>query len=234
MIVLKDIREFKFWVRPDSSDHKALKEVILRNSYQRRNFQIDPGEKWMDLGGNIGAFSILAASKGAFVKTYEPDPESSNLLQQNVEINGFKNRIEIHQKAVLTTPEKSITLHVNSANKNYWRNSVIKTWRGGNDVEVQAVHFAAIYRGENLKIDIEGSEMPLLEMMIDFMTPGTFPNKMVFEWSFDIDNSIPRFKNVIEKLKKEYPSVIYGKFDETQPIWPSNWFPPAKMVWCKK
>jgi hypothetical protein len=140
----------------------------------------------------------------------------------------------MNQKAVLTTPEKSIMLHVNSANKNYWRSSVIKTWRGGFDVEVQAVHFAAIYRGENLKIDIEGSEMPLLEMMIDFMTPGTFPNKMVFEWSFDIDNSIPRFKNVIEKLKKEYPLVTYGKFDETQPIWPSNWFPPAKMVWCKK
>lgn len=227
--IVRQFGKFKFFIREGSSDEKAIKEVILKNAYQRKNFRIEPGERWLDLGGNIGAFTVLAASLGAKVRTFEPDPISFAILKRNLELNGLTSNVELNLGAVLVTPEPKIVLHVNSANKNYWRSSVLKTWRGGFDVEVPAFQFRQIYRPEeNIKMDIEGYEMPLLESMQEF------PQKMVFEWSFDIDNSILRYKNVIEKLKKIYPEVIYGKFDESKPVWPSNWFPPAKMVWCKK
>ena len=59
------------------------------------------------------------------------------------------------------------------------------------------------------------------------------PPRMVFEWSFDIDASIPRFRAVAAKLLGHYGSVVYGKFDEAQPKWRGEWFPPCRTVWCQ-
>lgn len=69
--------------------------------------------------------------------------------------------------------------------------------------------------------------MPILEAM-----NARWFDRLVFEWSFDIDRSIPRFNAVVEKLATLYKTVWFGSFDQTQPSWPGSWFPPARNVWC--
>jgi FkbM family methyltransferase len=57
----------------------------------------------VDLGGNIGLFSLLAAVShpGAEIHAYEPGPPNLRLFEMNLLANpGFKNRIHLHKKAV--------------------------------------------------------------------------------------------------------------------------------------
>ena len=74
------IKGVKFWHRPGFSDLKTFEEVIGRSVYQKRGMTILPGERWMDCGGNVGAFTLMACSLGADVVTYEPDPYNCEMI----------------------------------------------------------------------------------------------------------------------------------------------------------
>jgi hypothetical protein len=80
-----------------------------------------------------------------------------------------------------------------------------------------------------VKIDIEGAEIEILEQM-DWK--GTKVNKMVFEYSFDIDSYIPRFLKIIEKLRTYFDMVHYTKVKETELHY--KYFPAATLVFCMK
>ncbi|HSC14599.1 MAG TPA: FkbM family methyltransferase [Gammaproteobacteria bacterium] len=216
-----------FLTRPGSSDIKSIREVVEKRSYHKRAFEL--GERpWIDLGANVGAFTVLAASLGQRVTAYEPDPDNFALLEQNVEQNKLGRLVELKQLAVVASDATKVRFHVNSARGNFWRNSTVKVWRGGYSIDVPAVHFSKALDGaHDVKMDIEGAEMPILEAMTE--RPGP---RLVFEWSFDIDRSVPRFRAVVEKLRSWYGSVTYGKFDETVPMWGESWFPPCRTVWC--
>lgn len=225
-LFLHEARGVKFLVRKGTSDIKSVTEVVEKLAYRRKGFELE-SDAWLDLGANIGAFTCLVASLGAKVRAYEPDPVCFAILEQNVRLNKLQN-VELVQAAVTTSTQSHAVLHLNSANGNYWRNSLVKTWRGGEDVSVPTVALASLpVAGFDCKMDIEGSEMPVLEA----------PNlptwrRLVFEWSFDVDPSIPRFGAVVKKLRSRYSDVRYPKFDETQPVWGTSWFPPCRTVWC--
>jgi len=215
-------------IRPDSSDIKSINEVVGKHSYEKQGITLDAGDSWIDLGANIGAFTVLAASKGCKVTAYEPDPVSWRMTKENLKINGLE--AEVINAAVTTTTSNNAAFYVNSARKNYWRNSLVKQWRGGKTIKVKTLNFKdCLYTGAHIKMDIEGSEFPILESL-DYSKIGN----LVFEWSFDVDPSIPRFKQVIEKLNAEYSKVTYAKFDETYNEWQASWFPPCKTIYCVK
>ena len=96
--------DLKFYVREGTSDEKAFREVIEKNSYQRKYFQIESGEEWIDLGGNVGAFALMVLKNNAKVKIYEPDPFSCRMIEKNLKLNNFD--ADIIQKAVVSSDEK--------------------------------------------------------------------------------------------------------------------------------
>lgn len=227
---LTKMGHLKFLVRKGSSDIKAIEEVVKRRGYRRSGFEVD-GPKWIDLGANVGAFAILAAFGGAKVIAYEPEPATFEILKRNVALNGFEDQITLYNRAVVADPSKKyVAFSVNSANGNYWRSSTVHKWRGGELMSVRAEHWTtAVKQGWDVKMDIEGAEMPVLEAMVK---AGQLPPRLVYEWSFDIDGSIPRFQGVVAGLRKAYKNVAYSRFDETVPVWGASWFPPCRTVWC--
>lgn len=96
----------KFYYRPNTSDIKTIKEVVERNCYEKTYFKIENREHWIDLGGNIGAFTMLAIYKGATIDVYEPDEVHCDLIKKNLELNGFK--ANIIQKAVVIDDSKKL------------------------------------------------------------------------------------------------------------------------------
>lgn len=50
------INRIQFYYRDGFSDKKTFDEVIGNQTYLKKGMQILPGEKWMDCGGNVGAF----------------------------------------------------------------------------------------------------------------------------------------------------------------------------------
>lgn len=223
------IRGFEFWIRPGYSDLKTFEEVIGRKTYLKRGMTILPGEKWMDCGGNVGAFAILASNLGASVTVYEPDPYCCEMIEKNLRLNGFQ--AEIKQTALVHDDRKSVTLFIGN-NNNVWRNSIVKKWNKLG-IKVPCSNFdEEAKQFDACKMDIEGAEMPILENTnIEF-------NKLVYEWSFDIDPSLTRLWNVIDQQKYIYRveaawnSIRYSQRDYER--WQPQWFPACTNVFCYK
>lgn len=192
-----------FLAREGTSDEKTFDEVIVRNVYEKPYFKIEEGEHWIDLGGNVGAFTLKAISKGATTDIYEPDPFNCKMIERNLKLNGFD--ANIIQKAVVANDKKKMTMYVGN-NMQVWRNSLYKDW-GNQKFTIDCVHFTEVFKNTTdcCKMDIEGAEMSILESM------SLTPKKMVFEWSLDIDRSLTRYRGIIDKMLTVYPNVHYKK-----------------------
>jgi FkbM family methyltransferase len=59
-----------------------------------------PGDVFVDVGANIGAYTVLAASAGARCVTFEPVPDTFKSLQANVRINAISDRCQLYNVAV--------------------------------------------------------------------------------------------------------------------------------------
>jgi len=59
----------------------------------------------LDVGSHVGAFSInlALARPDVYVECYEPSPDTSRYLQQNVERNDLRDRVRVHQRAMAGT-----------------------------------------------------------------------------------------------------------------------------------
>ena len=221
------INGIQFYYRENTSDLKTFEEVIRKDVYRKKGMTIEAGEHWIDCGGNVGAFTLLACSLGAKVTVYEPDPHNCKMIEKNLRLNGFT--AEVICAGLVHNNLKKVNLYVGN-NGNVWRNSMFKNWNG-KGLKVDCVNFdEVIPDGVCIKIDIEGAEMPILET-----TKRTF-KKLIFEWSFDIDPSLPRFWNIIEKLQKNQKVMSIGntaKFvSRDYDTWQKSWFPACTNVFC--
>jgi len=194
-----EIKGIKFFYREGMSDIRTFDEVLGNGVYLKKGMTIQHGEKWIDCGGNVGAFTLLACSKGAKVTVYEPDPYNCEMIQKNLKLNGFE--AEVKQFALVHDNTKELTLFIGN-NGNVWRNSIVKKWNN-KGIKVPCVNFDEAAKDfDCCKMDIEGAEMLILEN-----TQKVF-SKLVYEWSLDIDRSINRLRVLIEKQKKQYNTII--------------------------
>jgi FkbM family methyltransferase len=213
----------KFYYRPNTSDIKTIIEVVERGVYEKKYFKIQKGEHWVDLGGNIGAFTLLALSKGATVDVYEADNEHCELIKMNLALNELT--ANVINKAVVHDDTKEIYLNIQK-NGNTWRNSIVKNWGGGKK-KIECINIETILNNNVCcKMDIEGSEMLILE------TIKSMPKKIVYEWSFDIDDNIDRYRNVLKKMISNYENVKHNSIKDEHKIWQKAWFPPCRNVYC--
>jgi FkbM family methyltransferase len=222
-----EINGIRFFYRENTSDLKTFEEVIRKDVYRKKGMTIENGEKWVDCGGNVGAFTLLACSLGAKVKVFEPDPNNCKMIEKNLLLNNFD--ADLVCAGLIHNDRKTANLYVGN-NGNVWRNSMFKNWNG-KGLKVDCVNFdESVEDGVCVKMDIEGAEMPILEN-----TNKKF-KKLVFEWSFDIDPSLPRFWNIIEKLQREYEIASIGNTAKFQSrdydVWQKSWFPACTNVFC--
>ena len=219
-------KEIRFLCREGTSDLKTFEEVIVRNVYEKKYFKIEAGEHWIDLGGNVGAFAIQAIRKGATVDIYEPDPYNCKMIERNLNLNNMT--ANIYQKAAVSSDKKKMYMYVGN-DMQVWRNSLYKDW-GNQKFSVDCIHFSEVLNEPKncVKMDIEGAEMDILENM------NVFPNKMVFEWSLDIDRSLTRYRKMIDKFKTEYNKLMYKEQFYSLPdeSLPNHIFPKADNVYC--
>lgn len=214
----------KFMTREFSSDEKTIKEVVGRGVYEKKAFKIEAGETWLDLGGNIGAFAVLAAARGANVKVYEPDPFNCGMIKRNLELNGLK--AEVNQVAVVADGRESAVLNLWPEGQS-WRNSIVRNKRGTMPLKVTCVNFwKLIEAGHCVKMDIEGSEIEILTAW----RGDERLKKLVFEWSFDVDQRVATLRAALARLKVGFTNVKYTSQVDRIDEW--KFFPPATMVHC--
>lgn len=154
----------------------------------------------VDLGANIGAFTLDAAMRypTATIHAYEPDVRTFQVLAQNVDANGLSSRVRIVNEAVAG------------------ESGTLRLWRGDGSV-IASAHLPADGRGEAfdvpavtlqtvlartsgrigvLKLDIEGAEAAVLEGAgpaidaVDFIVAEYHPAL--------VPDGVPRIRRVLE------------------------------------
>ena len=118
-----------------------------------------PGDLFVDVGANVGSYTVLAAARGARCVSFEPIASTRVHLERNVEINGFENLVEVHGAAVGRAPgELLMTADLDTVN-HVATSAEAHTVR----VPVETLDGALGDRSATLiKIDVEGFEAEVI------------------------------------------------------------------------
>ncbi|WP_127361628.1 FkbM family methyltransferase [Actinacidiphila soli] len=154
-------------VRVPASDNQVtcriIEDIWMRGEYDLPGFIPQPGWRVVDIGGNVGIFAMLAASRGARVISYEPFPETYERLR----VNTRRWDVQCHHAAVVGRAAGPVRLFVH---QRHTRNSLLPPEPGQGEeafaagiVEVPSVSMAGVLATpcDLLKVDCEGSEFDL-------------------------------------------------------------------------
>jgi len=92
-------------IREGTGDEAVMHELLFAGGYRRALSYVSQlnNSIVLDLGANIGLFSLMAARVNPEIQiyAYEPGPENADCLQINLLVNAaLKNRIEVIRKGV--------------------------------------------------------------------------------------------------------------------------------------
>ncbi len=139
--------------------HDPLDVVTVVGIFVRRDYGlVEAGSEVIDIGANIGVFTLFAAHCGAArVHCYEPSAEAFACLARNVRENALESRVAAHQVAVGAGPERSVMFPRQSS----VFNAIGATRDGECDpvrLETLATVVARLDRPALIKLDCEGEE----------------------------------------------------------------------------
>lgn len=81
-------------------------EIFFKNVYTPEEIEIKKGDLVVDIGANVGIFSLFSLKKGAKkVYAYEPLAKNVDKLSKNLRINGFNNFV-VTKEALSNTSGK--------------------------------------------------------------------------------------------------------------------------------
>lgn len=124
-----------------------------------------PGDTFVDVGANVGAYTLLGGRKvgpSGRVIAIEPLPSTSRMLGLTVAINGLSDVVELHQCALgAQAGRATIYAGVTSGHS-----SMIHFDELGDEFDVEVKTGASVLgrrKPRLIKIDVEGSELDVLE-----------------------------------------------------------------------
>jgi FkbM family methyltransferase len=147
------------------------KQILLDGAYEPDVVDIlhkylRPGATFVDVGANIGYFTLIAAQTvgpQGTVHSFEPGPETAERCRQNVARNGLADNVQLHQIA-LSNQLAQLAFYISSDSGNSSlsgegldvKERVTVQTRSGDDV------LSDLTRLDLLKMDVEGAELKAL------------------------------------------------------------------------
>jgi len=167
-----------FWERVSKSEYEPdTLDFLRRNCDQKTIF--------MDVGAANGAMTLVAASLGAEVFSYEPDPLMNRVLTRNVNLNPNVNeKIKISNCALAA---KKGEIEFSKGSNSSVLSSIV--FSGNRDERETKIKISAIsdelkslYKGGSqivIKMDIEGAEWGILRDHTTLESLNTYEVKML-------------------------------------------------------
>ncbi len=138
--------------------------AIMRELHEKPD---NKGAQFLDVGANNGYYSIMAATAGFYVTSFEPDPTSFEILNRNVALNKLNawhygshyldKKIKTYNVAVSDIESHAfLHQHENHSGANSLEGE------GDQGVEVQTYPLSYFFPGDHqchiIKVDVEGHE----------------------------------------------------------------------------
>ncbi len=176
-IILVPVQEHKMYV--DIGDMGDLAPALVSTGIYHKQMTkvvksiITKGMVCLDIGANIGYFTLIMARLvgGGKIFAFEPEPYNFDLLVKNITINGYHNITPI-QKAISNKNGRAKLFldRVNPGSHSLARQGQNTHTFGRDIVEVEVQTLDSFFRDYNgkidfVKMDVEGAELTVLEGM---------------------------------------------------------------------
>lgn len=156
-------RSLEARIRHRTGDLYVLNEIVRHGAYDfppeavRRLRALDRPPRVVDVGANIGLFGIEVLDRfpAAIITAFEPDPTNAAVHEDTIRINGLEHRWKVIRSCAATADgtvmfeaQGGVGSHIGSSPQ---------------AICVPVVDlFPYLQRADLLKLDIEGSEWPIL------------------------------------------------------------------------
>ncbi|MGH3345159.1 MAG: FkbM family methyltransferase [Carbonactinosporaceae bacterium] len=138
--------------------------MFCRNVYLRTGLTIPPGGWVVDLGANVGLFTVLAATEGAKVVAVEAQHGFAREIARLVDLNSIEPG-QVHvETALAAATDPQVALVGTLADAQRWQAaSHAAPHRPGHVSIPELIYRYGIDRVSLLKIDIEGGEFSVFD-----------------------------------------------------------------------
>jgi FkbM family methyltransferase len=156
---------------PEDDVLSKYMELFVRECYTGNGFyRPRPGDVVMDIGANIGMFTLYLQylARGVAVHCYEPASSTRARLQNNLDINGLHQWVRVHPVGV-SDAHQTLVLHGNqfSGRRSTVAQTACSRDKGNESIECLTLGEAVRLTGADhialLKIDVEGAEVDILK-----------------------------------------------------------------------
>lgn len=159
---------------------------------------VQPGDVFCDIGANVGAYSLIAAARGAQVVAIEPSPTTFAALCRNIVLNGFEERVTpIH--AALGPRTEVVRFAFKSLDPGAADHDGLT---GGAEAFPllcyrldELVERFALPAPAHIKIDVDGAEAAVISGMTGLLAAEGVKSVLV-----EIDENEPASRNVAARL----------------------------------
>lgn len=198
----------------DTSGMNLWHRPMFFDKHERSLFcnAITPGSVVLDVGANIGIYTLLAAKRGARVFAIEADPRNVEMLRHHVHLNGFDRRVTILPIAV-GEKEDMATIYRYPGN---WGHSNL--FEGVEPVQVQCrtIDSLDLPPIDVCKMDIEGSELRALRGMRETLSRSP-RMKMLIEYAEGFGETAGLMEFVCAQFTPVY-AIRYPPFRAIGPL----------------
>ena len=186
------LRSFDILKPEVKTDYLTCNEIFRKNIYKTDRY-FKKGEKWLDIGANIGAFTLSALESGCEVIAYEPVERNIAKLKELQKNYNFT----LEEVAVL---DKSETMPIYLDKGGEWRHTLYKI-RGRPSIDVTVIDAINLPDCDGIKIDAEGAELDIIYRLEEF------PKYLLFEYDGGHHKLVETFNKLISFLGGFYNNI---------------------------
>ncbi len=197
------------WVHDKRDQHvsRGIAEQGIWEAYETQLFleRIRPGINVVDVGANIGYYSVIAADQLAgtgFIAAFEPDPDNYHLLQKNLKHNQCHHVDAVH--AGLAEHNGDGELFLNDSN--FGDHQMYDAGQGRASRPIRLVNGADYFQEkiqhiDLLKIDTQGAESAVITGLLPLLQKSGDKLSMIIEfWPYGLRQSGSSAHQLIDML----------------------------------